>query len=126
MNAVLDLNIEERTVKVEPGIVLDELNAVLKPHGLQLPLDLSTSNRATIGGMIANNTSGTRSVIYGATIDYVIDLNVVLSDESIINVRPLDDSALDAKCAQTDLEGTCYSTVRRGEVLLVGGLMANG
>ena len=113
MNAVLDLNIEERTVKVEPGIVLDELNAVLKPHGLQLPLDLSTSNRATIGGMIANNSSGTRSVIYGATIDYVIDLNVVLSDESIINLRPLDDSALDAKCAQTDLEGTCYSTVRK-------------
>ncbi len=112
MNAVLDLNIEERTVKVEPGIVLDELNAQLKPHGLQLPIDPSTSDRATIGGMIANNSSGTRSVIYGATVDYVLDLNVVLSDGSIVRMHPLDDATLAAKCAQTDLEGACYRTVR--------------
>ena len=112
LNALLDLNLDERTVKVEPGIVLDELNDKLKPHGLQLPLDLSTSNRATIGGMIANNSSGTRSVIYGATIDYVIDLNVLLSDGSIINLRPLDESALAAKCDQDNLEGACYRTVR--------------
>src|SRR5262245_27828297 len=67
-------------VCVEPGIVLDELNTFLRPYGLVLPLDISTSDRATIGGMIANNSSGTRSVVYGKTLDYVLALTVVLSD----------------------------------------------
>ncbi len=61
MNRVLSVDPGQLTVRVEPGIVLDELNAQLQPLGLHLPLDLSTSNRATIGGMIANNSSGTRS-----------------------------------------------------------------
>ncbi len=67
MNRLLELNLTETgtpTVVVEPGMVLDELNAMLKPYSLHLPLDLSTANRATIGGIIANNSAGTRSVIY--------------------------------------------------------------
>ncbi len=71
LNRVLSLEPEAQRVRVEPGIVLDELNAFLRPYGLQLPLDISTSDRATIGGMIANNSSGTRSVVYGKTLDYV-------------------------------------------------------
>src|SRR5438874_5482124 len=64
LNRLLDFNAAERWVRVEPGIVLDELNALLQPHGVHLPLDISTSDRATIGGMIANNSAGTRSVLY--------------------------------------------------------------
>ncbi len=113
LNRVIEMNIEERTVWVEPGVVLDELNAQLKPHGLQLPLDLSTSSRATIGGMIANNSAGTRSIIYGKTIDYVEALTVLLADGSIIEIGELTGEALDAKCAQQDLEGAAYRTVRQ-------------
>ena len=80
MRRILELDLEGRTVVVEPGIVLAELNAHLAPHGLQLPLDLSTANRATIGGMISNNSSGTRSIVYGSTIDYVLELKVLLAE----------------------------------------------
>lgn len=113
LNRVLVFNPGEQWVRVEPGIVLDELNAQLKPYGLHLPLDISTSDRATIGGMIANNSSGTRSVIYGKTLDYVLELTAVLSDGSVVELRPLIESDLDAKCGQQDLEGNCYRIVRR-------------
>ena len=81
-NRILELNAEQRWVRVQPGIVLDELNAVLRPHGLRFAPDVSTASRATIGGMIANNSSGARSVLYGKTIDHVIELEVVMSDGS--------------------------------------------
>ncbi|HRW10524.1 MAG TPA: FAD-linked oxidase C-terminal domain-containing protein, partial [Caldilineaceae bacterium] len=113
MNRLLELDLEERTAWVEPGLVLDELNAQLKLHGLQLPLDLSTSSRATIGGMIANNSAGTRSIIYGKTIDYVEALTVVLADGSVVEIGDLNVAALDAKCTQRDLEGAAYRTVRQ-------------
>lgn len=111
MHHVLDLDLESQTVWVEPGVVLDELNAQLKPHGLQLPLDLSTSSRATIGGMIANNSAGTRSIIYGKTIDYVEALTLLLADGTMIEIHDLNAEELAAKCAQTDLEGEIYRTV---------------
>ena len=113
MNRVLDLDTAAATVTVEPGIVLDELNELLKPHGLHLPLDLSTSNRATIGGMIANNSAGTRSIIYGKTIDYVESLDVVFADGSSAEFSALSPESLQAKLAQQDLEGAAYRTVRR-------------
>ena len=112
MHRLLDLDVEGLTVRVEPGMVLDELNARLKPHGLQLPLDLSTSNRATIGGMIANNSAGTRSIVYGKTIDYVEELQVVLSDGTLVTMQPLDEDARREKSAQEDLEGDCYRVVQ--------------
>lgn len=113
LNRVISLDADARRVRVEPGIVLDELNAFLRPYGLQLPLDISTSDRATIGGMIANNSSGTRSVVYGKTLDYVHSLTAVLSDGSVVELRPLDAKELEAKCSQSDLEGGCYRVVRR-------------
>ncbi len=85
-NQVLELNADERWVRVQPGIVLDELNAVLRPHGLRFAPDVSTASRATIGGMIANNSSGARSVLYGKTIDHVIELEVVLADGSVAHL----------------------------------------
>ncbi|MEM7129496.1 MAG: FAD-linked oxidase C-terminal domain-containing protein [Chloroflexota bacterium] len=112
MNRLLEFNPEERLVWVEPGMVLDELNATLKPHGLQLPLDLSTSSRATIGGMIANNSAGTRSIIYGKTLDYVEALKVVLSNGEVIQIEPLDKESLASKVSQENREGTIYRTVK--------------
>src|SRR5688572_21620023 len=75
---ILELNVAERWVRVEPGIVLDDLNAELRLHGLRFAPDISTASRATIGGMMANNSSGARSVLYGKTIDHVLELDVAL------------------------------------------------
>src|SRR6202050_2407185 len=66
-NQILELNVEERWVRVQPGIVLDELNTALRPHGLRFAPDVSTASRACIGGMMGNNSSGARSVLYGKT-----------------------------------------------------------
>ncbi len=113
LNRVIEFDPHGQTVKVEPGIVLDELNAFLKPYRLQLPLDISTADRATIGGMIANNSSGTRSIIYGKTLDYVVALSVILADGSLVELRALEPGEVDARCAQNDAEGLCYRAVRR-------------
>jgi FAD/FMN-containing dehydrogenase len=112
LNRVLEVNVAERWAWIEPGVVLDELNAQLKPHGLRFAPDISTASRATVGGMIANNSSGARSVLYGKTIDHVLELHVVLSDGSVAHFRPVDSVALDAACAATTLEARCYRTVR--------------
>ncbi len=82
MNRILHVDADRRIAVVEPGVVLDELNAVLVPHGLHFAPDVATSNRATLGGMIANNSCGARSILYGRTVDHVLGLDVVLSDGS--------------------------------------------
>jgi len=81
---IADLDPVKRTVRVGAGVVLDELNAVLAPHGLQFAPDVATSSRATLGGMIANNSCGAHSVIYGRTVDHVWSLTCVLSDGSVV------------------------------------------
>ncbi|MCY4074955.1 MAG: FAD-binding protein [Acidobacteria bacterium] len=112
-NRLLEVNVGQRWALVEPGIVLDELNAQLAPHRLRFAPDISTASRATIGGMISNNSSGARSVRYGKTIDHVLDLHVALSDGSVAHLRPLDGDELAAACAAPTLEGACYRTVRQ-------------
>src|SRR5438552_3391949 len=89
LNRLLEVNVEQRWARVEPGIVLDELNAQLKPHGLRFAPDISTASRATVGGMMANNSSGARSVYYGKTIDHVLEQDVALSDGSIAHFGPV-------------------------------------
>ena len=111
MRRILELDLEGRTVVVEPGTVLAELNAHLAPHGLHLPLDLSTANRATIGGMISNNSSGTRSIVYGSTIDYVLELKVLLADGTVTTVGPLAEAEAVEKARRNDREGACYRAV---------------
>jgi FAD/FMN-containing dehydrogenase/Fe-S oxidoreductase len=113
LNRILELNVEEQWVVVEPGIVLDELNAALKPHGLRFAPDISTASRATIGGMMANNSSGARSVLYGKTIDHVVEQHVVLADGSIAHFRPVSGADLERLSAGESLEAACYRTVRR-------------
>ena len=113
LNALLEVNVQERWARVQPGIVLDELNAQLRPHGLRFAPDISTASRATIGGMIANNSSGARSVLYGKTIDHVLELRVVLSDGSLAHFRSLSPAELEEMCRGESLEATCYREVRR-------------
>ena len=112
LNRILELNVEERWAWIEPGVVLDELNAQLKPHGLRFAPDISTASRATVGGMMANNSSGARSVLYGKTIDHVLEQHVVLSDGSVAHFRPLNAAELDAACSGGTREASCYRTVR--------------
>jgi FAD/FMN-containing dehydrogenase/Fe-S oxidoreductase len=107
-NHVLEVNAEERWARVEPGIVLDELNAQLANLGLRFAPDISTASRATIGGMMANNSSGARSVIYGKTIDHVLEQVVALSDGSIVHFR---DTPRNEVPAGDSLEAACYRTV---------------
>ncbi len=82
-NKILDLNVEEKSVWVEPGVVLDHLNTYLKPYGLWFPVDVSTSSRATIGGMSANNSCGSRSLYYGNMVHNVLAIETILDDGSI-------------------------------------------
>ena len=82
-NKILDLNVDEKSVWVEPGVVLDHLNAYLKPYGLWFPVDVSTSSRATIGGMSANNSCGSRSLYYGNMVHNVLAIETILDDGSI-------------------------------------------
>jgi FAD/FMN-containing dehydrogenase/Fe-S oxidoreductase len=112
-NQVLEINAEERWARVQPGCVLDDLNRAVKPLGLHFPHDVSTSDRATLGGMVANNSSGTRSVLYGKTIDHVLGVRAVLSDGTVVHARPLSGAEWDTKCRQDDREGECYRAVRR-------------
>jgi FAD/FMN-containing dehydrogenase/Fe-S oxidoreductase len=109
-NRLLEVNAEERWARVEPGIVLDELNTQLAPLGLRFAPDISTASRATIGGMIANNSAGARSVLYGKTIDHVLETTVALSDSSVAQFREIPRE--EAPGGGT-LEGACYQTVLR-------------
>ena len=84
LDRIGSLDVEARTVEVEPGVVLDDLNRHLAAHGLQFGPDVATSNRATIGGMIANNSCGARSIVYGRTVDHVLELTVVLADADVV------------------------------------------
>ncbi len=112
-NRILEVNSAERWARVEPGVVLDELNAALRPHNLRFAPDISTASRATIGGMMANNSAGARSVLYGKTIDHVLEQHVVLSDGSLAHFRPLEPGQVDDLCTRDSLESACYREVRR-------------
>ena len=89
---ITDLNLEARTVRTGAGVVLDQLNAFLKPHGFCFGPDVATSSRATIGGMIANDSSGAHVPIYGTTADHVISQELVMADGSIQQIGPAYDT----------------------------------
>jgi len=113
LNTVLEVNAEERWARIQPGIVLDELNAQLRSHGLWFAPDVSPSNRATLGGMMGNNSSGARSLIYGRTMEHILEMKVLLSDASTIRTRTLTDDELQAKLRAPGLEGDLYRAVHR-------------
>ncbi|HEX4274691.1 MAG TPA: FAD-linked oxidase C-terminal domain-containing protein [Bryobacteraceae bacterium] len=112
-NRILELHVAERWVRVQPGIVLDELNAALRPHGLRFAPDVSTASRASVGGMMANNSSGARSFLYGKTIDHVLEQEVLLADGTVTHFRALDSAELAAAMHGDTLEAECYRTIYR-------------
>jgi len=116
MTQVIELNVEERWARVQPGIVLDELNAKLAEHGLHFAPDPATSSRATIGGMIGNNSSGTKSIIYGLTRDHVLETELLLADGTTLELAELAPEEYEQRSQRTNgksREGEILSGVRQ-------------
>ncbi len=111
MNRILEVNKEEHWVKVEPGVVLDELNIYLKPYGLFFAPETSTSNRCMMAGMLGNNSCGAHSLLYGSTRDHTIGVKTILSDGSEAVFRPLSPDEFEEKCTLNNLEGYIYRKV---------------
>ena len=109
MNQILAIDPQARTARVQPGVVQDQLNAAAAAHGLMFGPDTSTANRATIGGMIGNNSAGSHSVRYGMTIDHVLGMDVVLSDASTASFWPVTEQQRVRRAAAPTLEGALYS-----------------
>ncbi|HAH23337.1 MAG TPA: FAD-binding oxidoreductase [Prolixibacteraceae bacterium] len=99
MNKIGELNLAERWIEVEPGIVLAELNQFLVPHGLQFAPETSTANRCCIGGMLGNNSCGLHSLIYGSTREHILEVEGILSDGSDVTFKALTTEEFEAKCA---------------------------
>ncbi|GIW88016.1 MAG: oxidoreductase [Isosphaeraceae bacterium] len=112
LNRIGIVDRDRMTVRVEPGVVLDQLNRHLAPLGLMFAPDVSTSDRATIGGMIGNNSAGARSLRYGKTVDHVRSLDVVLDDGTPARFEPLDVATLQQVCRHGDRAGILHATVR--------------
>ena len=113
MQNVLEVDKEDLWCRVQPGLVQDELNAYVRAMGLQFGPDTSTSNRATIGGMIGNNSSGAHSLTYGKTLDHVIELTVLLADGSEVVLKDLTSIQVEQKSKQDTIEGRAYREVFR-------------
>ncbi|CAH1045284.1 D-2-hydroxyglutarate dehydrogenase YdiJ [Halomonas sp. TD01] len=110
MNQILEIDVEARRVRVQAGVVKDQLNAALKPHGLFFAPELSTSNRATIGGMISTDASGQGSCEYGKTRDHVLELDTVLLGGKHLHSRPLSAEEEQAECQQEGILGRVHTT----------------
>lgn len=95
---ILELNVEERWVRVQPGIIRDDLNKFLKPHSLLFGPETSTASRAMIGGMIGNNSCGLHSIVWGTTRDNLLEVRTVLSDGAEVTFGPLTTEQYEAKC----------------------------
>jgi FAD/FMN-containing dehydrogenase/Fe-S oxidoreductase len=111
MNRILEINKDEMWVRVEPGVVLDELNIKLKEYGLFFGPETSTSNRCNIGGMVGNNACGSHSVVYGSTRDHTIEIKTLLSDGTEALFGPLDRKEFLEKCKLSNLEGDLYRNI---------------
>jgi len=110
-NKIIELNVSERWVRVEPGVILDELNKFLEPHGLFFGPETSTSNRCMIGGMVGNNSCGARSLIYGSTRDHTLEMKVILSDGSETNFKAINKDEFIYKTELQSLEGKLYHQI---------------
>jgi len=109
---IIELNKEEGWVRVEPGVIRDELNLFLKPHGLFFGPETSTANRAMMGGMVGNNSCGSNSVIYKSTREHLLEVTAFLSDGSEVVFNTITNDDFHAKCELDNLEGKIYKSVR--------------
>ena len=110
---ILELNKEEGWVRVQPGVIRDELNMFLKPHGLFFGPETSTANRAMMGGMVGNNSCGSNSVVYRSTREHLLEVKTLLSDGSEATFKSLGIEDFHSKCEGESLEANIYKTVRR-------------
>ena len=108
---VLEVNKKEHWVRVQPGVILDELNKYLEPYGLFFGPETSTSNRCMIGGMLGNNACGARSLIYGSTRDHTLEVKAILSDGSEVVFGELTNEEFQKKCELDTLEGKLYRNI---------------
>jgi FAD/FMN-containing dehydrogenase/Fe-S oxidoreductase len=112
MTKVLEISKEEKWVRVEPGVILDELNMMLEPLGLFFGPETSTSNRCMIGGMVGNNSCGAHSLVYGSTRDHTLSVKALLYDGTEVEFGALNQSAFEEKCNGPNLENKLYSHIR--------------
>ena len=110
--AILELNEKEKWVRVQPGVIRDDLNAYLKPFGLMFGPETSTANRAMIGGMIGNNSCGLHSIIWGTTRGNLLETNVILSDGTETVFKRLTKVELDNKCMGSGAESDIYKALK--------------
>jgi FAD/FMN-containing dehydrogenase/Fe-S oxidoreductase len=111
LNKILEVNADENWVRVQPGVVLDVLNNHLQSFSLQFGPDPASSNRAAMGGIVANNSTGAHSILYGMTADHVLETDVFLSDGRDAHFRAFDSEMLMQKRKKTDLEGRIYNDI---------------
>jgi len=105
---ILEINAEERWVRVQPGVVRDELNMALKPYGLYFGPETSTANRAMIGGMVGNNSCGSNSVVYGSTREHLLEVKALLADGSEVVFGTITNDEFNDKITKEGLEGDIY------------------
>jgi FAD/FMN-containing dehydrogenase/Fe-S oxidoreductase len=113
LNRIGEVDVSGRRVRVQPGVVLDHLNRELARYGLIYGPDVATATRATLGGMIGNNSAGARSVVYGQTVDHVVSLRAVLSDGTTTDFGPLTEREYERKLELRTREGDAYRAAER-------------
>jgi FAD/FMN-containing dehydrogenase/Fe-S oxidoreductase len=113
LNNILEINIEKEYAICEPGVVQDTLNAALAPFGYRLGPDTSTGNRATLGGMMANNSAGARSLFYGCMADHVEEIELALAGGELLTFRAVTEEEWARKREKNDAEGKIYNEVQR-------------
>ncbi|TVR81084.1 MAG: FAD-binding oxidoreductase [Chitinophagaceae bacterium] len=113
MCGILEVDETDRWARVQPGVIRDELNFILKEKNLFFGPNTSTANRAMIGGMAGNNSSGSYSLVYGTTRDHVIELEMVLQDGNLYRFKNIDLESFNEKCNQSDFEGELYRHIHK-------------
>ena len=113
MTKILEINEAERWVKVEPGIARDDLNAELAKYGLHFAPDPATSSRANVGGMVGNNSSGTKSILYGKTVDHILEVSALLSDGTQMQLNQKTQAEIEQIIADGGREGSIYEEFRK-------------
>ncbi len=111
-NQILEVNAREQWVRVQPGVVRDELNSMLKPYGLFFAPETSTANRAMIGGMVGNNSCGSNSVVYKSTREHTLEVKSLLSDASEVTFKSLSFDEFITKSEGSSLEASLYRSIR--------------
>ncbi|HLY72187.1 MAG TPA: FAD-linked oxidase C-terminal domain-containing protein [Puia sp.] len=110
---IIELNTQDKWVRVQPGVIRDELNMFLKPHGFMFGPETSTANRAMVGGMVGNNSCGSNSIVYRSTREHLLEVKTLLSDGSEATFNAIGIDYFHQKCEGGTLEANIYKTIRR-------------